>query len=164
MLGEGLSPHASLSHFFSNQKEEQTTHLISFSCATHPPTLHACSSIVKGKIVMHEHTYPHADQVWSIETHGIDAISQEERHGTPLETLLDLVCREHWYSWYCLWCDSGLGRSQPLAKHPGDLARPGSLVRTGGCTEPSRDLGGSADVDALTSGIWPTRAILVQRW
>lgn len=34
---------------------------------------------------MSEVSQPLADQVWSIELHGIDAISDEERHGTPFE-------------------------------------------------------------------------------
>lgn len=34
---------------------------------------------------MSEASHPLTDQVWSIELHGIDAISDEERHGTPFE-------------------------------------------------------------------------------
>ena len=38
-----------------------------------------------GERSMRELSQTPADQVWSIETHGIDAISNEERHGTPFE-------------------------------------------------------------------------------
>jgi nucleobase:cation symporter-1, NCS1 family len=34
---------------------------------------------------MHEPSQSSGDQVWSIELHGIDAISTQERHGTPFE-------------------------------------------------------------------------------
>src|SRR5215469_10611846 len=34
---------------------------------------------------MSEASPPLTDRVWSIELHGIDAISDEERHGTPFE-------------------------------------------------------------------------------